>query len=120
MYVGGKFNAIRDLNNVDICSADNLVRFAVRRAMAGTSSAASPRRCCCGNVTVNVRTGSREASAIKATIAEESTPPERNAPTGTSLTIWLRTEASVPAIHTRLSDAARRASDVRGKPESNG
>jgi hypothetical protein len=27
LYVGGKFTAIRDLNNADLCNADNLVRF---------------------------------------------------------------------------------------------
>ena len=41
---------------------------------------------------------------IAATIAEESTPPLRNAPSGTSLTIWRRTDrATVSATRSRHS-----------------
>jgi hypothetical protein len=34
---------------------------------------------------------------MEATTALESTPPDRKAPTGTSLTICMRTERSMPA-----------------------
>ena len=42
---------------------------------------------------VNVRTGSPPARLIAATTAEESTPPERNAPSGTSAIRWRWTVA---------------------------
>ena len=64
---------------------------ATRRA-CGSSSKAS-----CSKPIENVLTGRDEASAIAATTAEESIPPDRNAPSGTSATMRLRVAARSPS-----------------------
>ena len=57
-----------------------------------------------------VFTGALLASAMSATTLELSTPPERNAPTGTSATIWRstarRTWAVVPSTDSRSPRSA--------------
>ena len=55
-------------------------RSATRRARGSSFTASS------ANPIEKVLTGSRDCSAIAATTAEESIPPERKAPTGTSAT----------------------------------
>ena len=60
---------------------------AIRAAYVDSSVAASSKPI------VNVRTGSRETRDIAATTADESTPPERNAPSGTSAIMWRSTTA---------------------------
>ena len=48
---------------------------------------------------MNVRTGSEDAWAIRATTMLESIPPESNAPSGTSATSRLRTASSHRPAH---------------------
>jgi hypothetical protein len=65
-----------------------------------------------------VRTGPSDASAIIATTAEESTPPDRNAPRGTSLIIRMRVASlSRPSRSStiRLSDAPERGWKIRSQ-----
>ena len=66
----------------------------------------------------NVRTGSDDCSAIAATTVEESTPPDRNAPRGTSAIIrrptarliWLRISSlrSAALANRRLAEKSNR------------
>ena len=56
------------------------------RAAAAVSSRGEP-----GKPTVNALNGADDVRAIAAAIPDESTPPERNAPTGTSESICLLT-----------------------------
>ena len=54
----------------------------------------------------NVLTGSRGSSAIAATTADESTPPERKAPSGTSAIIRRRTAARIASRISSCSSSA--------------
>ena len=66
--------------------------------------------------TVNVSTGRDICSDISATFADESTPPDRNTPNGTSDIIRLRIESrSKRRISARCSSSVRPGSFVRRK-----
>jgi hypothetical protein len=65
-----------------------------------------------------VKTGRSEAPAIIATTADESTPPERNAPSGTSLIIRSRVASSSSPTRSsaiRASDAFLRSLNGRSQ-----
>src|SRR5258705_6882128 len=78
----------------------------------------------------NVRIGVEEACAISATTELESTPPLKNAPIGTSLTMWLLTaSAKWPWSRSSHSDSPVRWSgahwscqylDTTGVPPASG
>jgi hypothetical protein len=53
-----------------------------------------------------VRIGVGDASAMKATTVLESTPPDRKAPIGTSLTMWHRTASASSAWSRSIHSAS--------------
>ncbi len=63
---------------------------------------------------LNVLIGSDECSAINATINDESTPPERKAPKGTSLCIRILTdELRSDWVFSTASDSDRVVSNLK-------
>ena len=69
MYAGGKVSAIRDVNNVDRCPADNLVRFGESTGVGDCSFTPTLRRACCRPFARSTR-GRRSSSAVASARAQ--------------------------------------------------
>ena len=90
-----------------------------RRARAISRAASSSSYAGSSKPIENVFTGRDEASAISATTRLESTPPDRNAPSGTSLTRCERTasRSRASSISSASVSSTAAASSVGGRPE---
>jgi hypothetical protein len=72
---------------------------------------------CSAKATENVRTGSLMSSLISATFVDESTPPDRKTPNGTSLIIRLAIEPrSSSSTRSWSSDSPIASSSAVGGP----